>query len=119
MTEILGIWTEPEVDARRAVIQDHFDEGAHFHDPDGEFAGHAGLEAFSDSLQNRFPGARFMLAEPPRTAGNAIRAFWHSGPPGNPRTVSGMDFVILDGQRRATSTPSPTTRATAASRRPD
>lgn len=25
MTEILGMWTEPEVDARRTVIQAHFD----------------------------------------------------------------------------------------------
>ena len=73
----------------------------------------------SDSLQNRFPGARFTLAEPPRTVGNAIRAFWHFGPPGNPRAVSGMDFVILDGEKRATSTPSLTTRAAAASRRTD
>lgn len=99
MTEILGMWTEPEADARRAVIQAHFDEGVHFHDPDGEFVGHAGLEAFSDSLQSRFPGARFTLADTPRTVGNAIRAFWHFGPPGNPQAVSGMDFVILDGEK--------------------
>ena len=87
------------MDVRRAVIQAHFDEGVHFHDPDGEFARHARLEAFSDSPQNRFPGARFTLAEPPRTVGNAIRAFWHFGRPGNPRAVSGMDFVILDGEK--------------------
>lgn len=99
MTEILGMWTEPEVDVRRAVIRAHFDEGVHFHDPDGEFIGYAGLEAFSDSLQNRFPGARFTLAETPRTVGNAIRAFWHFGPPDNPQAVSGMDLVILDGDK--------------------
>jgi hypothetical protein len=45
------------------------------------------------------PGARFTLAETPRTVGNAIRAFWHFGPPGNPQAVSGMDFVILDGEK--------------------
>ena len=56
MTDIFGMWTEPDVDARRAVIQSRFAEGVHFHDPDGESVGHAGLEAFSDSLQSRFPG---------------------------------------------------------------
>ena len=39
MTEIFGMWTEPDVDARRAVIQSHFDEGVQFHDPGGESVG--------------------------------------------------------------------------------
>lgn len=99
MTEILGMWTEADVNARRAVIQSHFDEAVRFHDPDGESLGHAGLEAFSDSLQTRFPGTKFTLAAVPRTLSNAIRAFWHFGPPDNPLAVSGMDFVILTGER--------------------
>lgn len=99
MTEIFGMWTEADVDARRAAIRSHFDEAVRFHDPDGESVGHAGLEAFSDSLQSRFPGARFTLAAAPRTLSNAIRAFWHFGPPDNPLAVSGMDFVILNGAR--------------------
>ena len=53
----------------------------------------------SDLLQSRFPGARFTLAGAPRTLSNAIRAFWHFGPPDNPGAVSGMDFVILDGEK--------------------
>jgi hypothetical protein len=93
------MWTKAELDARRAVIQSHFDEGVHFHDPDGESVGHAGLEAFSDSLQSRFPGARFTPAGTPRRPSNRIRAFWHFGPPDNPHAVSGMDFVILEGEK--------------------
>jgi hypothetical protein len=76
MTEILAMWTETNADARRAVIQSHFDEDVHFQDRDGQFVGHAGLEAFSDSLQSRFPTACFALAESPQTLGNAIRAYW-------------------------------------------
>ena len=101
MTEIFGIWTEADVDARRAVIQSHFDEAVRFHDPDGESVGHAGLEAFSDSLQSRFPGARFTLAAAPRRLSDAVRAFWHFGPPDNPLAVNGMDFVILTGDKVA------------------
>jgi hypothetical protein len=33
--------------------------------------------------------------------GNAIHAFWHFGPPDNPQAVSGMDLVILDGDKAA------------------
>lgn len=119
MTAILGMWTEPAVDARRAVIQAHFDEGVYFHDPDGEFVGHAGLEAFSDSLQQRFPGARFTLADTPRTVGNAICAFWHFGPPENPQAVRAWTSSSLTAERRAISTLSSTTRVAAASGRAD
>jgi hypothetical protein len=48
-----------------AVIQSDFDEAVSFDDPDGESVGHAGLEAFSDSLQSRLPGAKFTLAAAP------------------------------------------------------
>ena len=99
MTEILGMWTETDVTARRAVIESHFDEGVIFHDPDGEFVGHDGIEAFSDSLQRRFPGARFKFADAPQMLGNAIRGIWQFGPPENPQAISGMDFAIWDGRR--------------------
>lgn len=99
MTEILAMWTETNADARRAVIQSHFDEDVRFQDRDGQFVGHAGLEAFSDSLQSRFPTACFALAESPQTLGNAIRAYWHFGPPENPQAVSGMDFIIWDSEK--------------------
>ncbi len=118
MTEIVGIWTAADVDARRAVIRSHFDEAVWFHDPDGESVGHAGLEAFSDSLQSRFPGAKFTLAAAPRKLSNAIRAFWHFGPSDNPLAVSGTDFIILTSARVA-STPSSTTRVAATSRQAD
>ena len=106
MTEILSMWTETDVSARRAAIESHFDEDVIFHDPDGEFVGYDGIEAFSDSLQRRFPGARFKLADAPQTLGNAIRGIWHFGPPDNPEAISGTDFAIWDGHRVTALTPS-------------
>jgi len=75
-TEILAMWTETDPDARRAAIESHFEEDVRFFDPDGEFAGHDGIEKFSDSLQTRFPGATFALIRPPQLLAGAIRAFW-------------------------------------------
>jgi hypothetical protein len=101
MAEILAMWTNPDGDARRAVIQTHFHESVHFYNTrgGGEFIGHAGLEAVSDAFRSRFPGAHFTLAQPPQTLANAIRAYWQIGPPDNPGAASGMDFVILQGSK--------------------
>jgi SnoaL-like domain len=99
MAEILAMWTETNAEARRAAIESHFEEDARFFDADGEFAGLDGIEAFSDSLQSRFPGARFALARPPQMLGGSIRAFWQFGPAEKPRAVTGMDFVLLRGGR--------------------
>jgi len=96
MAEILAMWTEPNREARRAVIESHFDEDVRFFDADGQFAGRDGIEAFSDSLQSRFPGARFSLARPAHMLGGSIRAFWHFGPAEKPQAVTGMDFILLN-----------------------
>ena len=45
-----------------------------------------------------FPGARFTLTAV-TSIGNAIRASWTFGPPERPDAVTGMDFVILDGDK--------------------
>jgi hypothetical protein len=95
MTELFAMWIEPDVAVRRAALEAHFHREIRFHDRDGEFTGYEGLERFSDSLQSRFPGAQFTLVEPPQRLGDAIRAYWHFGPPAKPAAVSGMDFILL------------------------
>jgi hypothetical protein len=35
----------------------------------------------------------------PETIGNGFRAFWRYRPPEKPEMVTGMDFVIWDGER--------------------
>ena len=99
MTEILAMWTERDVMARRAAIEAHFHQDVRFFDRDGAFAGRAALETFSDSLRSRFPGARFSLGEAPEVLGDAIRAYWTFGPPEKPRAVDGMDLLVLDGDK--------------------
>jgi hypothetical protein len=102
MMELLAMWTEADRGLRRAAIEAHFHDDVRLYDPDGEYNGHDEVEGFSDSLQSRFPGARFRLAEPPRQVANAIRAYWFFGPPERPRAVTGMDFIILDGGKART-----------------
>lgn len=98
MNRLLGTWTESDRTSRRTAFEDLFRPDAHFHDLDGEFIGYEALESFSDSLQSRFAGARFTLTAA-TTMGNAIRATWTFGPPEHPDAVTGMDFVIFDGDK--------------------
>jgi hypothetical protein len=95
MTSLLGMWTQSDRAARRSALEELFRPDAQFYDTDGEFVGYEALEAFSDSLQSRFPGARFTL-HAATSLGNAVRASWTFGPPERPDAVTGMDFVILD-----------------------
>ena len=90
MTDVLGMWTETNGSARQAILDKRFAEDVHFYDPDGEFGA---------SLRARFPAAHFALAAPPQTAGNGFRAFWRLGSADRPDAVTGMDFVVWDGER--------------------
>jgi hypothetical protein len=98
MTSLLGMWTQSDSTLRRGAIEDLFRPDAHFHDKDGAYVGYEALETFSNSLQSRFPGARFTLTEV-TSIGTAIRASWNFGPPERPDAVTGMDFVVLDGDK--------------------
>ena len=91
MTELLAIWTEADLVSRRASIESHYHPDIRFTDLDGDFVGYQALEAFSDSLQARFPGEQFEMIGHPDTLGDAVRAYWQFGP------VSGMDFALLEG----------------------
>jgi hypothetical protein len=99
MEDVLAMWTNPDADARATVLHARFTEDVRFYDKDGELVGHAGLETFSTSLRDRFPFAQFSLVSAPETVGDAFRAFWQFGPPNNRGVVTGMDFVIWDGER--------------------
>jgi hypothetical protein len=98
MTGLLAMWTDSDETSRRATIERFFQPDATFHDADGEFVGYDALEGFSDSLQSRFPGARFTLVQA-TALGNAIRASWTFGPPDHPDVVTGMDFIVLNGEQ--------------------
>jgi hypothetical protein len=102
MTEVLAMWAETDAVARRAAIERRFADTIVLRDAHGEYAGYAAIESFSDSLQTRFPGARFSLARPPQVVGNGARAYWYFGPAENPRAVSGMDFLVFDDDDKAT-----------------
>ncbi len=99
MEDILSMWTNADAEARSAVQRARFTEDIRFQNQQGEFVGYAGLDRFRASMRDRFPNARFSLIGAPETIGDGFRAFWRYGPPEKPEMVTGMDFVIWDGER--------------------
>jgi len=93
MREILTMWFERDATIRRETIRAHFHPDVRFVDHDGTFVGYEGLEAFSDSLQRRFPTGAFVMTGPAERLDDAIRAYWTLGP------ATGMDFALLDGDK--------------------
>ena len=89
MTELLAVWTETDPAIRRAAIEAHYQDDIVFYYLDRVFTGHAELESFSDSLQQRFPGQHFEMVGEPSAVGNALRTYWRFGP------VSGMDLALI------------------------
>ncbi|MFT3691624.1 MAG: nuclear transport factor 2 family protein [Kofleriaceae bacterium] len=92
MTEVLAMWFERDRVARRAAIVAHFHPDIRFVDHDGTFVGHDALERFSDSLQQRFPTAHFVVGAVEQL-GDAVRAYWTLG------RATGMDFAIFEGDK--------------------
>lgn len=99
ISDLLHMWTNPHQGERLEVIRSHFTADVQLHDPDGTFEGEAGLEAFSASLRERFPSARFRLVSPPEVVGDGFRAFWTFGPDDHPDAATGMDFVLWNGSQ--------------------
>lgn len=44
MEDVLSMWTNPDAEARAAILRARFTADVRFHDPDGAFVGHAGSE---------------------------------------------------------------------------
>jgi len=93
MREILTMWFERDATIRRETIRAHFHPDVRFVDHDGTFVGYEGLEAFSDSLQRRFPSGAFVMTSAAERLDDAIRAYWTLGP------AAGMDFALLEGDK--------------------
>ncbi len=93
MSEILANWFERDREVRRRVFAERFHADIRFVDHDGTFHGLAALETFSDSLQQRFPTAAFVMTAKAELLGDAVRAFWTLG------RATGMDLAILEGDK--------------------
>lgn len=72
-----------------------------FSDPHGRQVGHQALEAAVAALQARFPDHVFSEIGAPDVLSDGGRLAWAFGPLDDPRRITGLDVIVVEGDRIA------------------
>jgi hypothetical protein len=81
--------------ARRAAIEELYDPGVRFADPEGEGVGHDAIDAAAQAVLDRFPDFHFTPSAPPRAVGDLGRLAWEMRTTDDVVTVRGMDIALI------------------------
>jgi hypothetical protein len=95
----IATWNETDPHRRRALLVEHWTDNATYIDPVASAAGRAQIGELIESVQQRFPGFRFVLGNRVDHYGNKIRFSWSFGPEGQMDLIQGTDFCELEGER--------------------
>ena len=94
------VFNQRDAVKRSAAIAELFTEDIVFTDPEGETRGRAELEAKVSALLDGQPGTfTFGEVHAPQTAGGLGIHHWNLGPAGGDPVASGVDIVMVDGDR--------------------
>jgi hypothetical protein len=85
------VFSETDLDKRKAAIADLWDEDGIFIDPDGVHQGPEQLSAAVTAFQHRFPGTVYTVTSPVQENFGVGRVSWEHGPPGGVATGKGID----------------------------
>ena len=91
----VALWNEPEADRRQALIAQTWTEDASYHDPVMHGAGHAGIAALVQGVQQQFPGYRFRHIGAVDGHHTYVRFSWELGPAEGPAPIGGTDVALL------------------------
>ena len=93
----IEIWNETDGDRRRALIASTWNENGTYADPAATSSGHDGIDAMTEGVHERFPGARFHRTSAVDRHNDRLRFTWElRGGDGETLIVSGVDFGTLD-----------------------
>ncbi len=95
------VFGERDPARRAAAIQALLSPDIVFSDPHGRQVGHQALEAAVTALQAKLPGYVFTVISGPDVLQDSGRLAWAFGPPEDPRRITGMDVVVVRGERIA------------------
>ncbi len=96
---LLQIFGERDETRRRLALQDVMAEDVVFSDSEGRNTGHDALNDAVTALLARFPGFVFAELSPPQVISDAGYIHWGFGPPDEPPRVTGMDVVVVRGEK--------------------
>jgi hypothetical protein len=94
------VFGENDPARRRAAIDEIWAEDGVFYDPNsGAHRGRDEIDRVAGAIKATHPEFRYQLIAEPKQLGNATRAPWVSGRPGEAPSYAGTDFIIARDSR--------------------
>lgn len=93
------VFAERDADRRRATIAELFTPACVFSSPQGRHVGYDALNRAIAELQARLPDHVFSELGDAQTLQDAGRLAWALGPPADPSRITGLDLIVLRGDR--------------------
>jgi hypothetical protein len=98
---LLEVFGEHDAAKRRAAIEELFVEDAVFSDPHGRHQGREALDGAVVALHELLPGYVFKEIGAAQTLTDSGRLAWSFGPAEDPQRITGLDVVVVRGDRIA------------------
>jgi len=95
------VFGERDYHLRRAVIGELFDPDCVFSDPNARYVGQAELNEAVEKVQAGLPDHRFSQIGEVDLLKNGGRLAWGFGPPEDPHRITGLDVIVVNGDRIA------------------
>jgi hypothetical protein len=98
LQEVFG---EGDAARRRAAIEELYTDDCVLYAPPGAFVGHHALDKFAGDLRATHPHFVYTPRGEPQALHNASRLAWGSGPRGEKPDYTGLDVIIVRGDKIA------------------
>jgi hypothetical protein len=98
---LLEVFGEHDAAKRRAVIEELFVEDAVFSDPHQHHQGRETLDGTVAALHELLPGYVFKEIGAAQALKDSGRLAWSFGPAEDPQRITGLDVVVVRGDRIA------------------
>jgi len=99
LQEVFG---EGDAALRRAAIKELYTDDCVTYAPPGIIVGHEALDKFSGDLRATHPHFVYVPHGEPQALHNAGRLAWGSGPRGEKPEYTGLDVIVVRGDKIAT-----------------
>lgn len=96
---IFGVFSEPDLERRRAKIASLWAEDGVFIVPDERFDGHAGVERAAAGFIEQFPTFAFTERGDVQSSCGVVMIPWGFGPSGAEPVLTGIDVLVMKGEK--------------------
>jgi hypothetical protein len=98
---LLDVFDQRDAARRRAAISELFFEDSIFSDPHARHVGYDAIDGAVAALHQLLPGYTFKEFGTPQALQDSGRLAWAFGPPEDPERITGLDIIVVRGDRIA------------------